>query len=208
MTQNSANAYLPSLELLENGTLHAEFPERREANRGTTLERRHNAPAPVQHHFHSSILFSERIADLLGNSQMFKGFDWPQIETLAGYIQLYRAQPGSVLFHEGDKGDFMCIVLEGKLEIHKEDNRHKDKTISTVLPGRSLGEMTIVDGEPRSATAIVVSPSILAVMTQENFTLLLHEKPALCAKLLLKIAQFLSQRLRLTSGILVDYLEQ
>ena len=50
-------------------------------------------------------------------------------------------------------------------------------------------------------------PSILAVLTQENFLQIMREKPALSAKLLLKIAQLLSQRLRLTSGILVDYLE-
>ena len=71
----------------------------------------------------------------------------------------------------------------------------------------SLGEMTIVDGEPRSATAVAVASSTLAVLTQENFLLIMRDKPALSAKLLLKIAQLLSQRLRLTSGILVDYLE-
>ena len=209
MTQNSGKSVLASLELLENGTQHAEFPERRQHNLGSSPERRQSGSLPDRRpHFQSGIAFSERIAGMLENSQMFKGFEWSQIETLSGYISLYRATPGAVLFREGDKGDFMCILLEGKLEIHKENIRHKDKTISTVLPGRSLGEMTIVDGEPRSATAVVVAPSVLAVLTQENFLILMREKPALSAKLLLKIAQFLSQRLRLTSGILVDYLEQ
>jgi CRP/FNR family transcriptional regulator, cyclic AMP receptor protein len=205
MTQNSAN--MTTLELLENGTLHDEFAERRQRNLGANPERRLNIPEH-RHNFQPGVRFSERIAGMLENSQMFKGFDWPQIETLSGYIRLYRAKPGAILFHEGDKGDFLCIVLEGKLEIQKEDNQHKNKIISTVLPGRSLGEMTIVDGEPRSATAVVVAPSVLAVLTQENFLTLMRERPALSAKLLLKIAQFLSQRLRLTSGILVDYLEQ
>jgi CRP-like cAMP-binding protein len=101
----------------------------------------------------------------------------------------------------------MCIVLEGKLEVRKEDTQRVDKTVSTVLPGRSLGEMTIVDGEPRSATAVVVQTSMLAVLTQQNFKRIMQEKPALSAKLLLEIARLLSQRLRMTSGILVDYLE-
>ena len=144
---------------------------------------------------------------MLENAQMFKDLEWSQIEALSGYVQIYRAAPGAVLFREGDKGDFMCILLEGKLEVHKEDNQHVDKIVSTVFPGRSLGEMTIVDGEPRSATAVVVAPSTLAVLTQENFMQIMHDKPALSAKLLFKIAQLLSQRLRLTSGILVDYLE-
>lgn len=144
---------------------------------------------------------------MLEKAQMFKDLEWAQIEALSGYVQIYRAPPGAVLFREGDQGDFMCIVLEGKLEVHKEDNRRIDKTVSTVFPGRSLGEMTIVDGEPRSATAVAVVQSTLAVLTQENFMLIMRDKPALSAKLLFKIAQLLSQRLRLTSGILVDYLE-
>ncbi len=144
---------------------------------------------------------------MLENVQMFKDLEWAQIKALSEYLQIYRAAPGAVLFREGDKGDFMCVVLEGKLEVHKEDNRRVDKTVTTILPGRSLGEMTIVDGEPRSATAVVVAPSVLAVLTQENFMQIMRDKPALSAQLLFKIAQLISQRLRLTSGILVDYLE-
>jgi len=133
--------------------------------------------------------------------------EWPQIEALANYVQIYHASPNTVLFQEGDRGDFMCIVLEGKLEVRKEDAQRVDKTVSTVLPGRSLGEMTMVDGEPRSATAVAVDESLLAVLTQENFKLIMHDRPALAVKLLYKIAQYISQRLRQTSGMLVDYLE-
>lgn len=155
----------------------------------------------------SGVASSAKIASMLEEAQMLKDFEWAQIEALANYVQLYRAAPKTVLFREGDRGDFMCIVLEGKLEVHKEDNQRVDKTVSTVLPGRSLGEMTIVDGEPRSATAVVVQTSTLALLTQQNFKRIMEEKPALSAKLLLEIARLLSQRLRLTSGILVDYLE-
>ena len=144
---------------------------------------------------------------MLENVQMFKDLEWAQVKALSEYIQIYRAPPKAVLFREGDQGDFMCVLLEGKLDVHKEDNRHVDKTVTTIFPGRSLGEMTIVDGEPRSATAVAVVTSILAVLTQENFMLIMRDKPALSAKLLFKIAQLISQRLRQTSGILVDYLE-
>jgi CRP-like cAMP-binding protein len=147
------------------------------------------------------------ISDMIENAQMFQGFEWAQIETLSNYLRIYRAMPGTILFREGDKGDFMCVVIKGKLEIHKEDAQHINKTVTTVYAGRSLGEMTMVDGEPRSATAVVAEVSILAVLTRERFMQIMREKPALAAKMLLKIAQLLSQHLRLTSGMLVDYLE-
>lgn len=148
----------------------------------------------------------DEIASMLDNTQMFRGMEWFQIEALSSYVQLYRAVPGSTLFREGDKGDFMCIVLKGKLEVRKEDNQHIDKTVATIFSGRSLGEMSMVDGEPRSATVVVVEPTLLAVLTREDFQLITNDKPALAAKILLKIAQLLSQHLRHTSGILVDYL--
>ncbi len=196
MALNPEKTSLAGLELLEPGQ---QFPERRHQSMGVAQDQRQRPQ--------SSAASSARIAAMLENAQMFKDLEWSQIEALSGYMQIYRAAPGAVLFREGDKGDFMCVVLEGKLEVRKEDNQHVDKVVSTVLAGRSLGEMTIVDGEPRSATAVAVAPSTLAVLTQENFLLIMRDKPALSAKLLLKIAQLLSQRLRLTSGILVDYLE-
>lgn len=155
----------------------------------------------------SGIASSDRISTLLENAQMFRDFEWAQIAALAAYIQLYRATPNTVLFSEGEKGDFMCIVLEGKLEIRKENQKGIARTVTTALPGRSLGEMAMVDGEPRSATAVVIAPTTLAVLTHENFQLIMRDKPALATKILMKIAQLLSQRLRQTSGILVDFLE-
>lgn len=155
----------------------------------------------------SGVASSNYIASMLEDAHMLKDLEWGQIEALANYIQLYKAAPGTVLFNEGDKGDFMCIVLEGKLEVRKEDNQGVSKTVSVVSMGRSLGEMTMVDGEPRSASAVAVDESMLAVLTQENFKLIMQDRPALAVKLLYKIAQSISQRLRQTSGMLVDYLE-
>lgn len=148
------------------------------------------------------------IRSLLDATPMLKDFEWTQIETLSTYLQLYRAEPGDVLFHEGDKSDFMCIVLQGKLDIRKANLQQQDKSVATVYAGRSLGEMALVDSETRSATALVVEPALLAVLTHENFLRITHDKPALGIKLLLKIAQLISQRLRYTSGVLVDYLEK
>ena len=200
MLSNPNKSPLESLELLDPEKLNTEFPERRQQSSGATQDRRTHPQKP------SSAALA-RIAGMLEKVQMFKDLEWSLIEALSGYVELYRAAPGGVLFREGDRGDFMCIVLQGKLEIHKENTQRVDKTVTTVYAGRSLGEMTIVDGEPRSATAVAIEPSTLAVLTQQNFLQIMREKPALSAKLLLKIAQLLSQRLRLTSGILVDYLE-
>lgn len=176
-------------------------------NKIMTLNRQHASSSTLVPLGASEISMGE-ICTLLDGAQMLKDFEWPQIEALSTYIQLYRAAPGTVLFREGDHGGFMCIVLQGRLDIRKQDTLHDDKTVATVYAGRSLGEMAMVDSEPRSATAVVKDQAVLAVLTQEKFAEITLEKPALAVKLLLKIAQSISQRLRHTSGVLVDFLEK
>ena len=151
--------------------------------------------------------YRDKIAALLERGYLFREFDWAQIATLAGYMGLYRAPPGTTIFREGDRGEYMCVLIEGQLEMHKEDSSGAKKVVATMTPGKTMGEMAMVDGEPRSATAIVSREAVLVVLTRENFTLLSHEKPALAMKIMFIIARMLSQRLRQTSGTLVDYIE-
>ncbi len=143
---------------------------------------------------------------MIGATQMFDDFEWHDIEALADYMQAYEAGKGTVLFREGQGGDFLCLIIEGKVDIVKEDIDGKRKTIAVVGPGKTLGEMAIIDGEPCSATAIVSEPVVLTILTQANFFRIINEKPALATKILLKLARLLSQRLRLASGLLVDRL--
>lgn len=151
--------------------------------------------------------FREALCNMIGSTQMFGDFEWHDIETLSSYMQAYKAGKGAILFREGEIGDFLCLIIEGKVDIVKGDIQQKMKTVASIGRGKTLGEMAIIDGEPRSATALATEPVVLAVLTSANFLRITNEKPALATKILLKIARLVSQRLRRTSGLLVDYLE-
>lgn len=137
---------------------------------------------------------------------MFRDFDWKDIETLSDYMHAYSAPQGATLFNEGEIGTYMCLIIKGKVDIYKEDHSDHTKIVATISSGKTLGEMAIIDGEPRSATAIVAEPTTLAMLTKTNFQRIISENPDLANKILLKVARLLSQRLRHTSGQLVDYL--
>lgn len=151
--------------------------------------------------------FHEEFCGLLENTHIFNDFEWHEIEALSAYLQAYRAERNVTLFREGERGDYMCLILEGQVDILKEAHDAGDKIVSSVDTGKTLGEMSMVDGEPRSASAITATDTTLAILTRANFNRLVQDKPALGVKILMKIARLLSQRLRRTSGILVDYLE-
>ncbi len=98
--------------------------------------------------------------------------------------------PGEVLFNEGDKGDVMYLIKEGQIKITK--GRGPDERVLAVLKeGDFFGEMAIIDGSPRSATATAISKTSLLVIDKETFRTKIRENP-----LIEYILETLTKRLR------------
>lgn len=144
---------------------------------------------------------------MLEKTQPGRGLVWSEILTLAGFVDAYQGRAGDIVCQQGDDSAFLCIVCRGRVDIVKEDLGHNDKIIASLGPGNALGEMSLIDGEPRSASAIVHTPVELLVLTKDSYERLSEEFPRLWGKLVVRIAMVLSRRLRQTSGILAEYLE-
>jgi len=151
--------------------------------------------------------FRRELCSMLEETWMFGDFEWRDIESVSKYVHAYEADKNTLLFQEGDPGNFVCLVVEGNVGIFKEDSNAEAKCVALVGKGKTLGEMAIIDNEPRSATCITATSCQLIILTKENFLRIIAEQPALGVKIVMKIARLLSQRLRKTSGMLVDYLE-
>lgn len=152
--------------------------------------------------------FEKDLCDALSQSPMFSDFLWKELETLSHYMSGYRAMAGSLLFEEGDPGDALGILISGHIQVCKEDEDGKNQIVAEIPGGRTFGEMSVIDGERRSATCIAIKESQLAILPKQQFERLLHDHPGLGSRLLLKIAKLMSQRLRQASGLLVDYLSR
>ena len=87
------------------------------------------------------------------------------------------------------------------------DSTGVEKPLARIETGKPFGEMSLIDGEPRSATAKAKVDSKVLTLTQDDFRTLSEEHPRLGAILLMKLAELMSYRLRQTSGMLVEYLE-
>ena len=130
-----------------------------------------------------------------------------ELELLAPHIQAYEADSGCLIFSEGDPGHYMCLLVRGRVKTYKEAEAESQAEVANERRGRCIGEMALIDGEPRSATCVAVEPSLLLTLTQAEFQRLCDENSALALKLLLRISKLMSRRLRMTSGRLVGYLE-
>ncbi len=150
--------------------------------------------------------FKERLSDMLEDITMFNDFTRRELETLADYMQAYDAVPGTMVFREGHRDSFLCLVVEGKLDVIKEADGGKQRKLATIRPGKTIGEMSIIDQQPHSATVVAKTETVLLLFTQGNFERIAEEHTRLAFKVLWKMAQTLSHRLRQTSGLLVDHL--
>ena len=102
----------------------------------------------------------------------------------------------------------MMLVLEGQIEVMKQDRWNAPRLIAVLDPGQTVGEMSMIDGQPRFASCTAVDQSVLAVLTRENLARIILEQPILGAKILMELVMMLSQRLRQTSARLVSYMDR
>lgn len=150
--------------------------------------------------------FREELCHLIESAPMFGELKHADVEILAGFMRAYSARKDSVIFAEGKKGQFMCIVLNGRVDIMKETAERERRKIAVVRAGKSMGEMSLLDDLPYSATAVANEDTTLLMLTKMNFERLSEEHPFLYNAILRQLARLMSLRLRQTTGVLLDYL--
>ena len=171
------------------------------------------APAPSRRLRHlervgKGTAIANEIFGLVGRSLFFAEFSREDISILAGYMDVYRAQPGETIIRENDGGDFMLLIIEGAVDIFKKGMRDEQQHMTNVGPGMTLGEMSMIDGEPRFATCVATEPTVFAVLHRDDMAKIILDHPSLGSKILVKLVSMLSSRLRQTSARLLQYMER
>lgn len=150
----------------------------------------------------------DKVIQLIGESGFFADLEQDEIEMLAYWMKAYTAPAGSLILKEGAEGSAcLCIITEGKVTIFKQSSPNDDHVkIAEIEAGASIGEMSVVDGKPLSASAISLSDATILLMTRENFEHLMKKNSNLGVKVLYRVSRIISERLRTTTGRLADLL--
>ena len=167
-------------------------------------------PQQLSHleHLGDATRFAGQMHALIPKCALLENFSAAEVELLAHFMEVYRAEPGAEIIREGDGGDFMLMVIEGTVEVHKRDRWNTPQLLAAVDAGRTLGEMSMIDGEPRFATCLAAAPALLAVLNRESLARIIVEQPLLGAKVLMELVLLLSQRLRATSQRLLGLIDE
>jgi len=97
-------------------------------------------------------------------------------------------QPGDVLFHEGESGDVMFVIQSGSVRIAKAIGGD-DKVLAVLGPGEFLGEMAILNGKPRTATATVVETTRCLVIDAKTLESMVARNAEIALRLIKKLAK-------------------
>jgi CRP/FNR family transcriptional regulator, cyclic AMP receptor protein len=147
------------------------------------------------------------IADFIMDIPLFDELNSRELEIVADHMNFFEIDEDEVLFTEGDRGDYVCFVLKGSLDVVKETGVPGETvTIATITRKRSIGEMSVIDNTTRSATAIARSKTSLVALPQKSFNAILDRHPKTGIKILKGIARLMSLNMRKTSSRLADYM--
>src|SRR5262245_24694292 len=119
---------------------------------------------------------------------IFEGCTRKQLRNVASIARILDAPAGSVLTRAGDPGEEFFLILDGTVRVEVASGR-----FVALHPGAFFGEMSLLDGGPRSATAITDTPARLLVIDRANFTRFQREVPELTQTLLVTLSQRVRQ---------------
>src|SRR5262245_50465388 len=95
----------------------------------------------------------------MARSPLFNGIETDELTRIAQTMARRRYRRDEVIFHEGDPGDSLHVVVAGRVKITRESAEGDEAIVVILVPGDSFGELVLLDGAPRSATATAMEAS-------------------------------------------------
>jgi CRP/FNR family transcriptional regulator, cyclic AMP receptor protein len=137
----------------------------------------------------------------LRRSPLFEALDDENVPLLRRQMAEVKVSRGEHLFNEGDEGDALYVVLDGKMKLTRAASHGRENLLSVIGPGEMFGELSLFDPRPRTATASAVTDAVLASLKHEALTPWLRERPEISQPMLRALAQRLRRANDVTAGL-------
>ena len=138
--------------------------------------------------------------DIVRSAPLFAALDDEASASLRDGMQQVQLTRGEVLFAEGDQGDRLYVIVEGKIKLGRTSSDGRENLLAVLGPGEMFGELSLFDPGPRTAAATSVGDSVLIGLGNDALQPWLLQHPEVAAHLLGALAR----RLRRTNDSLAD----
>jgi CRP/FNR family transcriptional regulator, cyclic AMP receptor protein len=140
------------------------------------------------------------VDEVLAKAGLFQGVSLEDTDALAAQFEALDVPRGAVIFHEGEPGDSLYIVLAGKVKLGRRTGDGRENLVAIMGPSDQFGELSLFDPGPRMSTAVAVTDVRLARLPKNALRIWIDERPAIAEQLL----RVLARRLRRTNTMLAD----
>ena len=141
----------------------------------------------------------EAAARMLMRTSLVAEMDLHEARIVVAAMRPVFVEAGTVLMREGQSQDvdYMALLLEGQVRAESASHMPGEEVVISIIgPGQLIGEMGILDGEPRSATCTALTDLKLGILSRAALRGLVEVQPAVAARLLLTISQGMAERVR------------
>jgi len=135
---------------------------------------------------------------VLERNFMFRGLPAATIDALASIAHRRSFEKGALIFAQGDAGDAIYGIALGRVRISSADDAGHEVFLNVLGPGDTFGEIVMLDGLPRTASAVAIDRSTLVVIPRALFLTYLQRDPGLA----LHLMKLLCERLRWVCDII------
>ncbi len=118
----------------------------------------------------------------------FGGLEPEALDRLAASMRSRRFRRGEVIFHVGDPGDALFVIVSGEVKISLPSETGDEAILATLRPGDVFGELALLDGAPRSASATALTPTETVILPRDRFRELIATEAGFRDALLASIA--------------------
>lgn len=134
------------------------------------------------------------------SAPLFVGIEEDAARALLGRMRPLRLTRGHAIFQEGEPGDRLYVIAQGKMKLGRRSNDGRENLLAVLGPGEMFGELSLFDPGPRTATASAVNDAVLFELDHAELVAWLQTYPAVAKHLL----HALARRLRRTNEALAD----
>jgi len=138
--------------------------------------------------------------DVVRRAPLFAALDDESANALMKSMTTSRLERGDVLFREGDQGNRLYVIGEGKIKLGLTSVDGRENLLAILGPGEMFGELSLFDPGPRTATATAVAETQLIELGHDDLNVFLAGRPAVASSMLAALAR----RLRRTNDSLAD----
>jgi len=140
------------------------------------------------------------LAEVLHSLPLFSELSASQLREVEHIVHLRTYSVGEVIFHAGDAGVAMFVILAGKVRIVLPgDSPEESRELAELEEGALFGELGLLDSSPRSAAAIAGNTVEAAAIARPDWMDLINRRPDIGVKMLLPLAQMVAVRLRIAN---------